>query len=411
MGKTWAVLVEAMIGVLIWSAPVLADCESDDDCDWEEKCVQGECVPCVPDCAGKECGDDGCGDSCGICPPGIQCLANLCYCEPDCAGKQCGQDFCGGYCGNGNPVTLGCPDSAPLCDPISYTCADECVPDCSTIECGPDGCGGSCGFCPCDSCDPVEVECSNGICQEPYLCECDCIFDCFDTCPEGDQACYQICVNSATIEGQMAYSSLINCMDDKGYFDCPENDNSCLDAALEACGPEYQACFGDPCQPQCGGKECGPDGCGGSCGDCDPGAQCHEGECAVEDTCEDQCEEGSAGCAGNEAWKCAASGRGCLARVYQECRGDEVCQWGQCVADPAGDEGDEGDEVDGDGDAASEASDGAGPGTFEAVDNQGDGGGGCAKKGAGATPLVPALLFGLALILTAIGRRRRANVE
>lgn len=33
---------------------------------------------CTPDCTGKECGDDGCGGSCGICPSGENCVSGTC---------------------------------------------------------------------------------------------------------------------------------------------------------------------------------------------------------------------------------------------------------------------------------------------------------------------------------------------
>jgi hypothetical protein len=46
---------------------------------WDSLCVN-ECYECggcgcTPNCAGKECGDDGCGDTCGLCPvPFYQCI-------------------------------------------------------------------------------------------------------------------------------------------------------------------------------------------------------------------------------------------------------------------------------------------------------------------------------------------------
>ncbi len=47
-----------------------------------ESCDAGKCVdqenPCVPNCAGMECGDDGCGGSCGVCGEGLACQAGLC---------------------------------------------------------------------------------------------------------------------------------------------------------------------------------------------------------------------------------------------------------------------------------------------------------------------------------------------
>ena len=58
---------------------------------------------CVPDCADRECGDDGCGGLCGSCPAGQQCVGGgACVpdaCQPRCAGRQCGDDGCGGSCG------------------------------------------------------------------------------------------------------------------------------------------------------------------------------------------------------------------------------------------------------------------------------------------------------------------------
>jgi hypothetical protein len=56
---------------------------------------------CIPDCYGKECGDDGCGGSCGTCAFGESCTYGTCSssCTPDCYGKECGDDGCGGSCG------------------------------------------------------------------------------------------------------------------------------------------------------------------------------------------------------------------------------------------------------------------------------------------------------------------------
>jgi len=41
------------------------------------KCIGG----CVPNCSGKQCGPDGCGGSCGTCPPGTQCTSSG-LCQP-----------------------------------------------------------------------------------------------------------------------------------------------------------------------------------------------------------------------------------------------------------------------------------------------------------------------------------------
>ncbi len=72
--------------------------------------------PCMPDCAGMQCGDDGCGGSCGTCP-GLQdvCQAGVCSCTPACVGKSCGDDGCGGSCGS-CPGGQQCLDGA--CKPV-----------------------------------------------------------------------------------------------------------------------------------------------------------------------------------------------------------------------------------------------------------------------------------------------------
>ncbi len=41
-------------------------------------CLSGTCVDCQPACAGKQCGDDGCGGTCGTCAFGEACLDGLC---------------------------------------------------------------------------------------------------------------------------------------------------------------------------------------------------------------------------------------------------------------------------------------------------------------------------------------------
>jgi hypothetical protein len=40
-------------------------------------CVDGECT-CQIQCAGKKCGDDGCGGNCGVCSEGFNCISGVC---------------------------------------------------------------------------------------------------------------------------------------------------------------------------------------------------------------------------------------------------------------------------------------------------------------------------------------------
>ena len=84
----------------------------------------GRCQ-CLPDCAGKECGDDGCGGACGEClGPNEMCDDGQCVCLPDCLGKVCGDDGCGGEC------LPGCGKCACKLTPHGSTCVNLCHPDC-----------------------------------------------------------------------------------------------------------------------------------------------------------------------------------------------------------------------------------------------------------------------------------------
>lgn len=104
---------------------------------------------CLPDCDGKECGDDGCDGSCGNCDANSLCIEGECVCQPDCAGKECGDDGCGGQCGV-------CPGPQDAC--LAGQCV--CQPACEGKECGHDGCNGRCGTCV-----------GNNFCNPDQLCE------------------------------------------------------------------------------------------------------------------------------------------------------------------------------------------------------------------------------------------------
>ncbi len=73
--------------------------------------VQASSGACVPRCAGKKCGTDGCGGFCGMCSAGQQCTNGQCSCIPNCAGRECGNDGCGGSCGT-CPAGNSCVEEA-----------------------------------------------------------------------------------------------------------------------------------------------------------------------------------------------------------------------------------------------------------------------------------------------------------
>ncbi len=133
--------------------------------------VTGNC--CAVECGGKDCGPDGCGGSCGQCSALEQCLAGTCQCDfemcngeccdaaegcslitgdccaPSCFGKECGDDGCGTSCG-------GC-DDAILCT------ADVCVDGMCNHE---------------DLCCESAADCDDGddICTEEQCVEGNCLY-------------------------------------------------------------------------------------------------------------------------------------------------------------------------------------------------------------------------------------------
>jgi len=106
----------------------------------------GQCEPettceCIAACMGRECGDPGCGASCGTCPMNELCsAAGQCVpkdpgCVPQCDGKQCGDDGCGNVCGN-------CPNPE---DCQNGVCVDDPTTVATTGAGGEAGAGGEGG--------------------------------------------------------------------------------------------------------------------------------------------------------------------------------------------------------------------------------------------------------------------------
>lgn len=200
---------------------------------------------CVRSCAGRACGSDGCGGSCGSCLTGSVCNASgQCEsCTPACAGRVCGDDGCGGSCGT---CSIG-----SSCNPAGQ-CQAGCTPSCSGRECGSDGCGGSCG-----TCDSFETCTTSGVC-EGLSCEWpdDCGSETAFICDPSTQRC-----------------ALPECT----------SDSQCL--STEACLPQVEggtsgACYREclPRAPACGsGEECYQLDYSGEFGICLPTGSASEG--------------------------------------------------------------------------------------------------------------------------------------
>jgi hypothetical protein len=158
------------------------------------------CIGCTPSCAGKVCGDDGCGGSCGTCPAGRACMNGACVCagtventnalcsdgidndcngltdcaDPGCASLRCSTAagfFCvGTTCQNGclisgkffAPDAVNPTDACKVCDPAGNDSGWSAADDggaCTSL-----GVAGTCykGSC-CTGCwDALNARCRSG---------------------------------------------------------------------------------------------------------------------------------------------------------------------------------------------------------------------------------------------------------
>ena len=215
-------------------------CDKDDFCctsGWDWMCVIycqtdcGGCLPCNGDCNGKECGDDGCGGTCGTCDAQSTCNWDTGTCEPHngCIETQ-------------TPGCVGCACHDCVCNKDDYCCVAAwdwlcvnycktdcggCLPcdgDCVGKTCGSDGCGGSCGSC------QAGQACGNGTCS-------------IDTDGDGDPDVTDCKPTDPAIHHGI--NDVCNGVDD----DC----NEVTDDGVSTC--EFgQACSGGACADVCEGQ-------------------------------------------------------------------------------------------------------------------------------------------------------------
>ena len=295
---------------------------------------------CEPDCDGKECGDDGCGGSCGDCGDGecgedgvceelpcihdeecvdldqvcneetgecVDCMSSDdCGEEKFCAEMACLDDVCdpgdrecdgtdGLLCaddGSGFVVDVTCTGTEycedglcfeQLCSPGEGYCDGETV-----MQCDPEGKEWLVGT----DCSENEEHCFDGQCIDT-ACLPDAVFCADDmtvatcnsegteyaeeACPEGHYCTKGACVPWACTPGEpLCQGNLATVCDEGGVGPLPGGED-CLDSGLLCIAGLCTKCY-----PECFGKECGDDGCGGTCGACDDGDNCTVGTCDVE---------------------------------------------------------------------------------------------------------------------------------
>ena len=164
--------------------------------DWSSnRPAEGAGCSCAPSCGGNVCGDDGCGGSCGSCGAGLNCQGGQCTCadvecngsccsagevcsagaccQPDCGTSQCGDDGCGGSCGDCT-APLTCQAGTCDCPPPTTDCGVACI-DTNT--------------------DPVHCGGCNSPCNATEVCD---LGQCDASCSGGLEACNQACVDTET---------------------------------------------------------------------------------------------------------------------------------------------------------------------------------------------------------------------
>ena len=141
---------------------------------------------CVPQCAGKACGPDGCGGICGTCEAGTTCQSGACVstvCTPFCQpGWECGPDGCDGSCGTCGAGEV-CKNAKHVCEaapPSSGAFGSACGRKGACQPTIPDPINGGVTQNPeWPTC--VNAQCTSGYCLEPACTqECTIVMDSSD---------------------------------------------------------------------------------------------------------------------------------------------------------------------------------------------------------------------------------------
>ncbi len=319
------------------------DLEWDSGCDSICERLCGGGGACVPDCSGRQCGENGCGGTCGQCKQGEVCLYSGKCCVPDCQGRECGDDGCGGLCGAKTHKNAGKCEVGARC--MDGKCVADCNSQCDGIQCGGFGgapCGGSCGRC------PAAQLCFDGKCYSEYggigVAGC-CLHDAVamnwagGTMAGGGTLYRKDCEYDEYCgfmpESEWCYTDVAGCSY-IGQYQCvpqawPYRSAPYSPGSLST--PPPRDCAATcPSGPQCEGRACGPDGCGSTCGECSTGMICVDGVCT-----KDPCGPGTCGPDGdgNYCSACPASSR-CNADYECEPCPIDACAGRECGPDGCG---------------------------------------------------------------------------
>jgi hypothetical protein len=204
-------------------------------------------MSCTPSCANKDCGDDGCGASCGSCAQALKCVANQCTdaCPTTCLNVECGT-FNGCSCGT-CPIGTECSANnscvsikdANLCEAVNAECGlvqvgseqvdcGTCLPNqvcnLNTYKCDEKSCAKVCGELAYDCGAPDGMpECQCGVCVPAKTCEdhncvdAGCQFEC---CADSDCSDGNPLTNDSCVNNQCSYTNVADCAT---AADCNDN--------------------------------------------------------------------------------------------------------------------------------------------------------------------------------------------
>ncbi len=188
--------------------------------------------PCVPQCGGRECGDNGCNGLCGVCPANTGCDNAL----GQCVATACGNGVVepGETCDPPSSCPVACPADDPCArlelvgapDACNVFCRELAVTDCIA--------GDGCCPGPCDAQNDSDcgAECGNGeregaeTCDPPETCPTTCADD-------GDACTIDRLIGAATMcNVRCTHDAVASCRSGDGC--CPAG---CTSAADDDCGP------------------------------------------------------------------------------------------------------------------------------------------------------------------------------
>ena len=234
---------------------VVVDGASNDEND-NGRYTLGVGEPCVPDCAGLECGTDGCGGSCGECGDGESCDAAQ-QCVAAALGDHCLDPYLVGEVPYLHEATTEGFDNdyhyeAGQCPGVDYAWG---------------------------AASPDVVYSFTAPKDDVYLFEVQASFDSTLYLVEGCDILGTSSCLAAADESPLSGEVIERFLDEgQRIFVIVDGYGNISSPA----GP-YSLSITPACLPQCEGKVCGPDGCGSTCGQCEGALQC-----TPEGTCYDQ---------------------------------------------------------------------------------------------------------------------------